>query len=124
MVVALQVRPNQHPTITMLCDDRSYLDLAVSVDVDTQLSAGGFRLENDIYIVYAENSSPMVLPGNRRAGKRIVCGTFYIIGVKDGKLRSLTDREISSYSKRYWEPELFTDDELLDSWLDNLCNGL
>ncbi len=122
--MALQVRPNRHPAITMLCDDRQYLDLAVRVDVDMELSAGAFHLERDIYIVYAEDGGPIVLSGNRRVGEHIVCGTFYIVGIKDGKLRSLTDREISSYSKHYWEPELFTDDELLDSWLDNLSKGL
>ena len=124
MVTALIVQPNQHPQITQLCDDRAFLDFSVSRGTDFMCSATAMSLEKDIAIIYAQESALLCLPGNRRVNDHIIAGTFYVVGIKDGVLRSLTDAEIVKYTSQFWEPEIFTDDEVLDSYFDSIIDPL
>ena len=124
MVTALIVLPNQHPQITQLCDDRAFLDLSVSRGTDSMCSAVAISLEKGIAIIYAQEGALLCLPGNRSVGNHIIAGTFYVVGVKDGKLRSLTDAEIIKYTSQFWESEIFTDDEVLDSYFDSILAPL
>ena len=122
MVTALMVKPNEHPCITQLCDDGKFLDLAVSLGTDMMCSARAMQLEKGVVILHACEGASLSLPGNRRVKRRIIPGIFYIVGVEKGKLRSLTDVEVAKYTSRYWEPEVFTQDEIIDSWFDDLFN--
>lgn len=124
MVTALIVPQNQHPQITQLCDDRAFLDLSVSRGTDFMCSAIATSLEKGIAIIYAQEGVLLCLPGNRRVGNRIVAGTFYVVGVKDDKLRSLTDAEITKYTLQFWEPEIISEDEILGSYLDHILDPL
>lgn len=124
MVTALVVQPNQHPQITQLCDNRSFLDLSVSRGTDFMCSAVALPLEDNLAVLYPQQGTLLCLPGNRRVGNRIIAGTFYVVGVKDGKLRSLTDAEIIKYTSQFWETEIFTDDEVLDSYFDSILDPL
>ena len=124
MVTALIVQPGQHPQITQLCDDRTFLDLSVSRGTGFMCSAVAISLEKGIAIIYAQEGALLCLPGNRRVGNRIVAGTFYVVGVKDDKLRSLTDAEITKYALQFWEPEIISEDEILGSYLDHILDPL
>ena len=116
MVTALMVKPGGHPTITQLVDDRKYLDSAVSVDADYMLTAAALKIEDGIAALYSYEGSLMSLPPNRQMGSKIIAGTFYVVGVLNGNLRSLTDDEIARFTLRFWESEIHTDDEVLASW--------
>lgn len=117
MVTALIVPPGQHPQITQLCDDGTFLDLSVSRGSDLLCSAATFSLDDDIVVIFPQQGPLHCLPGNRRVDGRIIAGVFYIVGIKDGYLRSLSDEEISRFTLQFWETEIFSDDEVLDSWL-------
>ena len=124
-VIALMVRPGKRPVITHLCDDGDYLNLAVSVDDCVPLHCAEARpIKRDVVAICAEQSYALDLEANRRVGKRILSGTFYIAGSKAGKLRSLRKDEIVKYTSKFWEPELFTADEVIDSWFDDLFCAL
>ena len=58
----------------------------------------------------------MATPPNRQIGTRIIAGTFYIVGIHKGNLRSLTDKEIARFTVRFCDKEYHTDDDVLDSW--------
>ena len=121
IITALMVSPGKHPVITQLCDDGEYLNLAVSIDDPFSVHCAESRvLDGDVVALCARQSSALDLDSNRRVGKRILSGTFYIVGVKDGNLRSLCAAEIAKYTSRFWDPELFTEDEVIDSWFDGL----
>ena len=124
MITALIVQPGRHPQITQLCDDKDFLNLSVSRDTDFICSATATPLEKGIAIIHSQEGASLCQTGNRRVRDRIIAGTFYIAGVKDGKLRSLTDKEISKFTLRFWEPEMFTDDEIFDSWFDDIFEHL
>ena len=111
------VEAGKSPRPCKLCDDTEYLNHCVSPDSCLIYTAGVLKLENNIAAIYCRNGHIFSLPGNRRVGDHIICGTFYIVRVKDGKLRSLTDTDVVKYSIEYWAPESFTDDEIIDSWL-------
>lgn len=121
IVTALKISPGKRPVITPLCDSSKYLNLAVSIDDFAAIHPAEERpLDDDIIVICAQQSTALDLGFNRRVGKRILSGTFYIVGRKDGKLRSLRKKEIVRYTSQFWEPELFTEDEVIDSWFDGL----
>lgn len=116
MVIALMVTPKGHPTITELVDDERFLDCAVSLDTDYRLTAAALKIEDGIVAIHSDEGMLMVVPPNRQIGTKIIAGTFYIAGVHNGRLRSLTDREIARFTLRFWETEIHTDDEVFESW--------
>lgn len=116
MVTALMVKPDKHPTITHLVNDAKCLDLAVSIDTDYTLTATALKIEDGIAAIHSYEGTLMMSPPNRQIGTKIIAGTFYIVGIQKGNLRSLTDKEIARFSLRFWEPEIHTDDEVFDSW--------
>lgn len=125
IVVALMVSPGKRPVITHLCDDGEYLNLAVSIDDCTPLHCAEARpIKSGVVAICAEQSYALDLEPNRRVNKRILSGTFYIVGSKAGRLRSLRKDEIVKYTTKFWEPELFTKDEVVDSWFDGMFCAL
>ena len=109
MITALMIRPGKHPCITQLCDNRDYLNCAVSIDSDLTHTAAALRIEDGIAAIYSDDCALSIEPP-------IITGTFYIVRVKDGKLKSLTDDDITRFTLQYWEPEIYSDDEVFDSW--------
>ena len=100
-----------------LCDNGEYLDHCVSIGSPLVYTATALRLEDNIAAVFCRNGHLFSLPCNRRVGERIICGVFYVVRVKDGKLQSLADTDVVKYSLDYWESEKFDDEEIADSWL-------
>ena len=120
MVTALMIQPGSHPCITQLCADGLYLNYAVSKGCDTLCCASMFALEKNVAVVYAADGVFYGMKPNRRIGKRIITGTFYIVKVKDGALCSLTEKEIVKYSLRFRERELWSDTEAIDAMFNEL----
>lgn len=116
MVTALMVRPDSHPTITQLVDDGNYLSCAVSVDVDVPFTADTLEIETEIVAIHSYEGTILGIAPNRQVGSKVIAGVFYIAGVHKGKLRSLTDEEIVSFTLQFWETEIHTEDEVFDSW--------
>ena len=115
MVTALMVQPESKPRITQLCCNGAYLNYAINIDSDYKCTADAFVLEKDIAILCAKDGVFHGLKPNRRIRNRIVCGTFYIVKVKNKELSSLTEKEIVKYSLRFQEREWWTDTEAIDA---------
>lgn len=124
MITALMIRPAEYPQITMLCDNPDYLDRAVSIDSDLPCTASVLRVSKGVVAIFATGAGSLNLKGNRKVGKRIITGTFYIVGVNKGKLCSLTDEDIAKYTAKFWETEIYTEDEITESWFDGLFCAL
>ena len=116
MVTALKFEPGKNPYPCQLCDNGDYLDHCVSIPSLITYKAAVLKIANGIAAVYCWNGHLFSLPGNRCIEGRILCGCFYIVRVKNGKLVSLTDQDIVKYSLEYWEPESYTEEEIIDSW--------
>ena len=120
MITALMFNPGEHPQLVHLLDNGPYLNQLVSIGSDLRCTARDMYVGKGVLAVYAEEGITFGLLPNRKVGKRIMAGTFYIVGEKDGNLRSLTLEEIIKYGKRHWDPEDYTEDEVINSWFDGL----
>lgn len=123
-ITALMVAPGEHPVVTTLCCCKQFLDLAVSFGAGDPCKATFMPLTDDVGILYNREAIFYRLKGNRRIGKQILAGVFYVVGMQDGKLASLSDKRISQYEIALWEPESYTeaevDEAFFDSWIDEL----
>ena len=124
MITALMVAPGDHPVVTVLCCCKTFLDLAVSFGAGEPCEVSFFPLTDDAGILYNREAIFYGLKGNRRIGRRILAGVFYVVGIKDGKLSSLPFAELEAYFERFWEPEHFTKAEVEEACFADLRNDI
>jgi len=73
-------------------------------------------LDDNTSLVCNEEGKIRGLEGNRRIGRDIIAGTFFLCGFnEDGESISLTDEQISKYYERFREPEYYSQEEVEDS---------
>lgn len=120
MVTALMVKPGEQPCIVSLLDDSDYLNAAVSIGATLMCTAAVLPIEKDVVAIYTWDGVVNGLRGNRKVGKRIIAGTFYVVRIVNGELRSLTEEEIARFSYRFRKIQQYDDDEVIDSWFDGL----
>ena len=119
MVTALMVKPGEKPCVVPLVDDGEFLNAMVSIGATLMCSAAVLPVEKDVVAIYAYEGVISGLKGNRKVGKRIIAGTFYIVKITDGKLKSLTADEILKYSNRFRKAQEYSDTEVMDSWFED-----
>ena len=120
MVTALMVKPGEKPCVVPLVDDSCFLNAMVSVGSTLMCSAAVLPIEKEVVAIYAWDGVMSGLKGNRKVGKRIIAGTFYVVRIVDGQLVSLSEDEISKYSHRFRKIQEYSDTEVMDSWFDDL----
>ena len=120
MIDALMVKPGEQAYVTALLDDTDYLNALVSIGATLMCSAAVLSIEKDVVAIYAWEGVMAGLKGNRKIGKRIIAGTFYIVRVVGGRLCSLTEDDIAMYSYRFRRIRQYSDSEVMDSWFDDL----
>ena len=119
MVTALMVKPGEKPCEVSLCDDPAFLNAVVSVGAIVMCTAAVLPIEKDVVAIYAWDGVVAGLQGNRKVGKRILAGIFYIVRVQDDHLRSLSSKDIAKYTLKFQKAEEYSDDEVMDSWFDD-----
>ena len=68
---------------------------------------------DDVCLVCNEEGKLMGLEGNRRVGRDIISGTFFLAGDTDyGEFCSLTQEQLDQFSQRFAQPETFRPEEL------------
>ena len=74
-----------------------------------QKAVGGYievvPLDNGKFLICNEEGKLSGMQGNRRIGKDIIVGPFFIVGSDGDEFRSLTDEEVKESLKRFAEPE-------------------
>ena len=112
-IKVLMVEPGKHPKATMLKDDLDSLQKAVSIGADHQGLIEFISLGNNDCLLCNEEGKLIGLEGNRRLGRDIIVGVFYIMSEdKEGNLVSLTDKKIRYYTQLFWGPERFDRTEI------------
>lgn len=117
MVLALKIEPGKNPWPTMLCDDEDFLNCAVSLGSEFPFLVSARRLEPGVAIIYGHGAAMLDGTGNRRINGRIYVSTVYIVGHNNGRLVSLSEDVLTRYMSLYWNPEEFSEDELVDDFL-------
>ena len=75
---------------------------------------------DDVCLVCNEEGKLMGLEGNRRVGRDIISGTFFLAGDTDcGEFCSLTQEQLDQFSQRFTQPETFRTEELENAfWME------
>ena len=120
MVTALMVKPGEKPCVVSLLDDGEYLNAVVSIGATLMCTAAVLPIEKDVLVIYAWEGVMAGLKGNRKVGKRIIAGTFYVVRVIDGELLPLSEKDITKFCYRFQEIREYGDQEVMDSWFDDL----
>ena len=123
MVTALMVKPGEKPCVVSLLDDGEYLNAVVSIGATLMCMAAVLPIEKDVVAIYAWEGVMAGLKGNRKIGKRIIAGTFYVVRIMDGELLPLTKEDVARFSYRFREIRDYGDQEVMDSWFDDLWLG-
>ena len=112
-IKVLMVEPHKLPKVTMLDRSLDALQKAVSIGAESQGLIEIIPLENNVCLLCNEEGKLIGLEGNRRLGRDIIAGTFYICGdSKSGALCSLSEENIRKYTILFSLPETFTDEEV------------
>lgn len=112
-IKVLMVEPGQHPKVTTLKNDLASLQEAVSIGAENKGLIEIVGIADGVCILCNEEGKLIGLEGNRRLGTDILVGVFYVVGENGcGDLVSLPDREIERYSKLFWKPEHFTQQDI------------
>ena len=81
-----------------------------------QKAVGGYievvPLDNERLLICNEEGKLNGMQGNRRIGKDIIAGPFFIVGEDGDEFRSLTDEETKENLKRFAEPEEISQEEV------------
>ena len=120
MVTALMVKPGEKPCVVSLLADGEYLNAVVSIGATLMCTAAVLPIEKNVVAIYAWEGVMAGLKGNRKIGKRIVAGTFYVVRIMDGELIPLTKEDVARFSYRFREIRDYGDQEVMDSWFDDL----
>ena len=120
MVTALMVKPGEKPCVVSLLDDGDYLNAVVSIGATLMCTAAVLPIEKDVVAIYAWEGVMAGLKGNRKIGKRIIAGTFYVVRIMDGELLPLTKEDVARFCYRFREIRDYGDQEVMDSWFDDL----
>lgn len=124
-ITVLKIAPGKHPAKTKLQSTIEAFNRAVSVGAVEIGKACTKKMEKDIYILYNYYGCLDELPGNRQVNGEIITGTFYVLGATQGyRPRSLTPHEIERYSSLFWEPEVYSDTDIIKNSMDMLYDSL
>ena len=94
---------------------------AYETEIDNTLEAeqkavGGYievvPLGDGKLLICNEEGKLSGMQGNRRLGKDIIAGPFFIVGEDGDEFRSLTDEETKENLKRFAEPEDISQEEV------------
>ena len=112
-IKALIVKPCERPCAVELCNDLDSLQKAVSIGADYQGLIEFVYLEDNVSILCNEEGKLIGLEPNRRLGKDILCGVFYVVAEDEqGNLISLTAEQERKYSNMFWDPDVIAVDEI------------
>lgn len=108
-ITVVMVEPKKAPTVTILKNDLDSLQRAVSIGADYQGLIELISLEAGVDLLCNEEGKILGLEGNRRVGRDIIVGVFYVVGVSpDGDLASLPQEKIAQYMERFKNPENYS----------------
>lgn len=106
----LMIEPMKEPHVVDIENDLESMQKAVGGLIEV------INLEDDIVMVDNEEGKLIGLEGNRRVGRDIIAGTFFLCGSNDeGEFVSLTEEQIDKYTNCFREPEYYTPEQVGDS---------
>ena len=107
VIKVLKVKPHEHPEVCMLENSLEAMQEAVGGYIDI------IGLDDNACILLNDAAKLIVLQANRRTGSDIIVGDFFVCGRdEEGNLTSLSEEELDTYTKIFYEPQEFTKEEI------------
>ena len=104
VIKVLKIAPGAHPEVVVLKNNLTSLQEAVSIGADYRGLIEIINLDASTCLIANEEGKLIGLTPNRRIGKDILCGVFYVAGQdKHGNLTSITDLALQRYSALFYE---------------------
>jgi hypothetical protein len=120
-IIALRIEPHKHPEIIELPPNKQALLTALNIGADIEGEIEAQILEPHVYAIYNDLRCMTGFDGNRRLGKDIIAGTFYVIATdKQSHPCSMPEDKIKKYVFRFWDVEVFNDIEMIEAILDTM----
>ena len=116
-ITVLMVEPGKAPKVTTLVNELDDLQKAVSIGAPSQGLIEIVDLEEDVCLLLNEEGKLIGLEPNRRLGKDVLVGTFYVTGQdRCGNLTTLSEVKMQKYAKLFEKPcEGITDEDVLET---------
>lgn len=107
-IKVLRVQPHCIPDVIELGNDLRSLQEAVDGHIEI------VGLESGVGILLNEEGKLLQMEPNRRLGRDILVGVFYVVGTDSdsGEVTSLSDELIQKYKLLFLLPETITQDEV------------
>lgn len=102
----LKVEPKKEPEVVLLDNNLRALQEAVSIGADCVGLIEILPIDTGVCLLLNEEGKLIGLEPNRRFGRDILCGVFYVVGEdEEGNLTSLSEEAIEHYKEyfRKWE---------------------
>lgn len=104
-ITALMVAPNMEPCIIQLYNEAKFLKAAVSLGlIETADALNVFPLDAQTGVLCCKYAALWGGCINRKIGKRVFAGTFFVVGIMGDKLVSLPPAALESYRSKFWTP--------------------
>lgn len=104
----LVLLPGERPYGAWICDRLEALQRAVGGCIEFT-----YPFRDGVTVIGNDEAKLIGMKGNRRINGEIYAGPLLLVGDDyDGDIMSLSMEQIRYYSKRFWEPETYTDDEV------------
>ena len=114
VIKVLKVKPHEHPEVYMLKNTLEAMQEAVGGYIDI------LGLDDNVCILLNDEGKLIGLEGNRRIGSDIIVGDFFVCGSdEEGNLISLSEKELDTYTKIFYEPQKFTKEEIEEAYEKN-----
>ena len=91
------------------------LKYLVNPNLSLMADIEAIMLEKDVALICNSEGALLNLNGNRKVGKTIIAGTFFVVGVKNGVIASLTKENQDKYYKGFEKIEIYSDSEVASS---------
>ena len=102
VIKVLKVKPHEHPEVYMLKNTLEAMQEAVGGYIDI------LGLDDNVCILLNDEGKLIGLEGSD-----IIVGDFFVCGSdEEGNLASLSEEELDTYTKFFYEPQEFTKEEI------------
>ena len=116
MIKVLKVEPHKESEAVILENDLTALQEAVSIGAEYRGLIELVNLSEEACILCNEEGKLLNLEPNRRLGRDILCGVFYVTGqTEDGDLASLPETQMQHYMALFKEPEEIPESDVIES---------
>lgn len=121
-IEVLMVEAGYRPCKVNIGSDYESLQILVSPCFTLLSDVEFIILEDDVAVFYNREGVLLGLKGNRYVDDIIIAGTFFVVGVKDGKIAALSKEKQRKYRKRFWKIENYTDKDVSEAYWNAWLN--